>query len=112
MEVLKQMEAVRHLLRLRCSFGGAFGIQAVAVAHHVFDVWVISHPGFYARCGSIRQNVDHLPTLEIDDDRSKIGPLPAAPFIDANHARWSALCVPRRCTPQICQYDVPAHWHA
>jgi hypothetical protein len=106
------MEAVRHLLRLRCSFGGAFGIQAVAIAHHVFDVWVISHPGFYARCGAIRQNVDHLPTLEIDDDRSKIGPLPAAPFIDANHARWSALCVPRRCTPQICQYGVPAHCHA
>src|ERR1700742_132397 len=81
-EALKQMEAVRHLLRLRCSFGGALGIQAVAVAHHVFDVGVISHPGFDARCGAIRQNVDPLPTLEIDDDRSKIGTLPAAPFID------------------------------
>lgn len=51
------LRTVRHrgyTLRLRCSFGDATGIQAVAVAHDVFDVWVISHPGFYTRCGAIR----------------------------------------------------------
>jgi hypothetical protein len=31
------------------------------------------------------------PTLEIDDGRAKVGSLPAAPFVDANHGPLSAF---------------------
>jgi hypothetical protein len=61
------------------SFGGAFGIQAVAVAHDVFDVRTISHPIACRRSRSTMIDPKSEPFRRLDSSMPimRVGPLSA-----------------------------------
>jgi hypothetical protein len=68
-QVVQQVEAVAHLPRLRRAFGGAAGVQAASVAADQLDLRAPAEPAG-GRCGGpVRQDVEDLATLQVDDDR-------------------------------------------
>jgi hypothetical protein len=68
--VLKQMPAIGHLQRMRDLTARDVAVSTAAIARDDLDVAVVAEPGRDRRHLAIGQQIDHMPTFEIADDRA------------------------------------------
>ncbi len=106
------MEAVGDLPRLRRAFMCALGEGTAAIAADDLDVRMLLEPVRCRARRTIRQKVDHLTPLQVDDDGPISGTLSPRPIVNAHHshARFGAarLCL----TFEAAQDRIVAGRHA
>ncbi len=89
--ILEQMPAVSDLDSVRCSYPSALGVCPTAVATDNFYARVLTQPCREGLCLSVRQDIDHRVTLQIDQHRSITPSAAHRPIIDPEHAGcWAA----------------------
>ena len=74
-EVLDQMKTVSDLPRLRRPPAGSLSIEAAAIPADDLDFRMLAQPTGGRLRRVVRQNVDNLAPLQIDNDRAIAGPL-------------------------------------
>ena len=79
------METVSDLSRLRRALARCVGIKTGAISADNLDFRMPLEPVSRGGGRAIRQQIHHLTTLQVDDDRPEIRALPPSPFIDAGH---------------------------
>jgi hypothetical protein len=84
-EVLQQMKAIGDLPCLRRALTRGVRIEASSVAADHLHFRMILEPTGRGRRRAIRQQVHHLATLQVHDDRAVVGALPPRPVINASH---------------------------
>ena len=84
-EVLQQMKAIGDLPCLRRALTRSLCIEASTVAADYLHFRTILEPTGRGRRRTIRQQVHHLTTLQVHDDRAVVGTLPPRPVINASH---------------------------
>lgn len=89
-EVLHQMEAVRHLLGLRRTSAGAFGIGPGAIPSHNLDPGMLLQPSRQGVRLAVRQQRDPLSPFQVDQHGAVGVALTKCPVIDAQDRRgWA-----------------------
>jgi len=68
------MEAISNLGRLWGPFTGSGSIISSTISTDELDFWVRFHPGFRCFCLAVRQEVNHLVALHIDENAAKLPP--------------------------------------
>ena len=106
------MKAIRDLSRLRRALTRGIRIETRAITADNFDFRMPLEPVSRGSGRAIRQQLHHLTTLQIDDDRPESRALPPGPFIDAHdpdHGPVGLGCNAFLHTPQDRGI---ADWHA
>lgn len=83
------MESIRNLDGLRGAAAYTIGVSTRTVTRHNLGAGMMVQPSGEDGRLPIRQQVDHGPTLQIDEDRAVALAAPPSPVIDAEHARRS-----------------------
>src|SRR5580658_1116106 len=106
------MEPVSDLPRLRRTLVRALCIETTAVAADDFDLRMLAKPFGCSGGRAIRQHIDNLAPLQVDDDGTVSATLSPTPVIDARHS-YSRLRMETDDLPfQMPQNGVVADWHA
>ena len=106
------MEAVSDLPRLRRTLVRALCIETTAVAADDFDLRMLAKPFGCPGSRAIRQHIDNLAPLQVDDDSPVSATLSPTPVIDARHS-YSRLRMETGDLPfQIPQNGIVADRHA
>ena len=84
-QILEQVEAIGDLSRLWGTLSSTLGVESAAVAADDLDLGMLAEPSRGAFGGAIRQHVDDLTPLQVDDQRSVATALDPAPVIDPCH---------------------------
>jgi hypothetical protein len=111
-EVPQQVEAIRNLSRMRRPLARGVRIKTSPVAADNLDVRMPLEPVSRGSGRAIRQQVHHLTTLQIHDDRPEIRAFPPSPFIDARYSDHRTVGLRSNAflyAPQDCGV---AHRHA
>jgi hypothetical protein len=106
------MEAVSDLPRLRRTLVRALCIETTAVAADDFDLRMLAKPLGCPGGRAIRQDIDNLAPLQVDDDGPVSATLSPTPVIDARHS-YSRLRMETDDLPfQMPQNGIVADRHA
>jgi len=95
-EVLQQMRAVSNLPRLRRALACGLRVETRTIAAHHVHARMLSEPTGGGRRRTIRQHVNHLTALEVNDDRAVVGTLPPRPVVDASYTDDDSDAIFRR----------------
>src|SRR5260370_1699398 len=68
------MEAISNLGRLWGPFTGSRSIISPTISTHELDFWMRFHPSFCGFCFPVRQEVNHLVALHVDQNAAKLPP--------------------------------------
>jgi hypothetical protein len=82
-QVLQEMESVSDLPRLGCTLARALRIQAAAIAADDFDLRMLAKPFGCPGGRAIRQHIDNLAPLQVDDDSPVSATLSPTSIVDA-----------------------------
>src|SRR5271157_4514937 len=106
------MEAVSDLPRLRRALSRALRIQTAAVTADDFDLRMLAKP-FGCSCGcAIRQHIDNLAPLQVNDNGPVSATLSPAPVVDACHSYSRLGAETGDLTLQMPQNGIVADRHA
>jgi hypothetical protein len=106
------MEAVSDLPRLGRTLVRALCIQAAAIAADEFDLRMLAKPFGCPGGRAIRQHIDNLAPLQVDDNGPVSATLSLAPIVDTCHP-YSRLRMETGDLPfQMPQNGIVADWHA
>src|SRR5580704_5723290 len=106
------MESVSDLPRLGRTLARALCIQAAAIAADDFDLRMLAKPLGCPGSRAIRQHLDNLAPLQVDDDSPVSATLSPTPVVDARHP-YSRFRVETGDPPfQMPQNSVVADRHA
>jgi len=86
-QILHQVKAVKHLLRLRCAATHPIGKSFVSVTGHDLNSRVSVQPCAKCRCFAIGEQSDRSPCFEINQNRSIPLPFPYRPIVNAKNSR-------------------------
>jgi hypothetical protein len=111
-EVLQQMEAVSNLSRLWRALARSLGIETSAIAADDLDLRMPLEPLGRGSGHAIGQQLHHLTTLQVDDDRPEIRAFPGSPFIDAGDTDQGTVGLASGAFLQAPQDCGMAHRHA
>ncbi len=112
-QILEQVEAIGDLSRLWGTLSSALCVESAAVAADDRDLGMLAEPSRGAFGGAIRQHVDDLTPLQVDDQRSVATAFDPGPVVDAHHATcWWRAGAGRRLPLQMPQDGVVADRHA
>src|SRR5882757_3024107 len=101
-QVLQQMEAVRDLPGLWRALARAISIETSAVPANDLNLGMSLEPFGSGGRRTIRQHIDHLSTLQVNNDCPVAATLSPAPVIDAGHPDRSG------CTPlSLMAFELP-----
>ena len=104
------MEAVGDLPGLRRAPACALGIEAAAIAADDLDLRMLARAIGRSLRRAIRQHVDNLAPLQIDNDRPVSAALSPAPVVDASHPYRRAFAAIGPMAFEIPQNGIVALW--
>ena len=87
-EILQEMKTISDLLGVWRGLTCPFGIRATAIPTDDFDAGMCFQPGRKRRRLAIRQQIDHLSSFQIDQDRAVPPTALKGEVVHAQHARW------------------------
>ncbi len=111
-QVLQNMKSIGDLPGLRRAFPRALGERAAAIAADDLDLRMPLEPVRRRARGTIRQKVDYLPPLQVDDDGPISGALAPRPIIDAHDPNIHCGAARLRLSFETAQDSVVAGRHA
>lgn len=89
-QVLKQMQAIRHLKRFWRSLADAQSIFQGPIASDDFDPGVLLQSGCQGCRFPAREQVDDMMPFQVDEDRLVATPLSHGPVVDTQNTRFGA----------------------
>ena len=104
------MKAVSDLPRLRRPPEGSLSIEAAAIPADDLDFRMLAQPTGGRLRRAVRQHVDNLAPLQVDNDRAIAGPLSPVPIVDADNPHCRALAAIGRVTLEVSQNGIVALW--
>ena len=81
-EVQHEMEAIGYLLRLRCAERRPFGIKTATISRNRHDFGMVSEPFRETVRGSVREEVDNVADVHIDQNGSILLAFAPSPIVD------------------------------
>ena len=106
------MKAVSDLSRLRRTLARGVRIKTSAIAADDLDFRMPLEPVSRSAGRAIRQQLHHLTTLQVDDDRPESHAFPPSPFIDAGDTDHATGWLRSHALLYAAQDRGVAHWHA
>jgi hypothetical protein len=106
------VKAVSDLSRLRRTLTHGVRIKTSAIAADDLDFRMPPEPVSRGAGRAIRQQLHHLTTLQVDDDRPESHSFPPSPFIDAGDTGHGTVWLHSRAPLHAAQDRGVAHWHA
>jgi hypothetical protein len=86
-EIFQEMPAIGNLQGFGRSFGNRLRIGLGSITRDDLDSWMVAQPLTHAFGGSVRQQVDDMSTLVVNQDGSIALSLADGPVVDAENAR-------------------------
>ena len=102
------MEAIGYLLRLRCAERRYFGIKTATISRNRQDFGMALEPFREAVRGPVREEVDNVAELHIDQNRSILLAFAPSPIINAQVPKGLPWRIPHPLLPNASQNRVIA----
>jgi hypothetical protein len=110
-QVLHQVEAISHLMRLRRPFSSSLRVKSASISAINLDRGMLRQPSCNARYASVGENVQNRAPFKIDDYRAVAPRLPPAPVIYADHASRGVVFGMRGTPLQMSKDGIVADGH-